>query len=61
MRSGRVGARQGPLSNMHLTDGHRETPDIFNLDRVCAMGGATERDRMTEIATTLQPDDAINI
>ena len=25
------------------------------------MGGATERERMTEIAATLKPDDAINI
>ena len=44
-----------------LRMGTAKTPGMFNFDKVCAMGGATERDRMTEIATTLQPDDAINI
>jgi fatty-acyl-CoA synthase len=41
--------------------GEASSPGMFNFDAVCQMGGAPERARMTEIAATLQPDDAINI
>ena len=41
--------------------GTAKTKGMFNFDEVCSMGGATRRERMTEIAATLQPDDAINI
>ena len=49
----------------HLTTvirmGDAVSPGMFNFDKVCEMGDDTHYDRMTEIAPTLQADDAINI
>jgi fatty-acyl-CoA synthase len=41
--------------------GAKKNPGMFNFDEVCQMGDGPAYERMAEIATTLQPDDAINI
>ncbi len=41
--------------------GPERTPGMFNFDVVETMGGTAERERLTELASTLQFDDPINI
>lgn len=55
-----VAAKAPHLKNV-VRMGLDKTPGMFNFDDVCGLGGTSEVTRMSEIAGTLQPDDAINI
>jgi fatty-acyl-CoA synthase len=63
-----VTAKPGALKAELLPDlttvirlGFEQTPGMFNFDAVETMGGTAEQGRLTELASTLQFDDPINI
>ena len=58
---GELAASKVPHLRSIVRMGREQTPGMFNFDAVCALGGPAQVQRMAEIRTTLQPDDAINI
>ena len=58
---GKLVSAKAPHLKSIVRMGSEKTAGMFNFDEVCALGGDIERGQMTEIASTLQPDDAINI
>ena len=58
---GALKSRKLPHLTTVIRMGDAVSPGMFNFDKVCEMGDDTHYDRMTEIAPTLQADDAINI
>ena len=58
---GKLVSAKAPHLKSIVRMGSEKTAGMFNFDEVCALGCDIERGQMTEIASTLQPDDAINI
>ena len=58
---GRLSSGRLPHLRTVIRLGDEDTPGCFNFAAVSAMGGAAERERLEELSTLLQPDDAINI
>ena len=58
---GRLASGRLPHLRTVIRLGEEETPGCHNFVAVSTMGGAAERQRLEELSTLLQPDDAINI
>jgi fatty-acyl-CoA synthase len=58
---GKLNAALLPSLEMVIQIGGPRTPGAFAFDHVLRMGGAAQRARLSELARTLQFDDAINI
>jgi fatty-acyl-CoA synthase len=58
---GKLNAALLPSLEMVIQIGGPKTPGAFAFDHVLRMGGAAQRARLSELARTLQFDDAINI
>jgi fatty-acyl-CoA synthase len=58
---GKLNAAQLPSLEMVIQIGGPKAPGAFAFDHVLRMGGAAQRARLSELARTLQFDDAINI
>ena len=58
---GRLSSGKLPHLRTVIRLGDEDTPGCYNFAAVSAMGGAAERQRLEELSTLLQPDDAINI
>ena len=58
---GRLSSDRLPHLRTVIRLGEEGTPGCYNFAAVSAMGGAVERQRLEELSTLLQPDDAINI
>ena len=58
---GRLSSGKLPHLRTVIRLGEEETPGCYNFAAVSTMGGAAERQRLEELSTLLQPDDAINI
>ena len=58
---GRLSSGRLPHLRTVIRLGDEDTPGCYNFAAVSAMGGAAERQRLEELSTLLQPDDAINI
>ena len=58
---GRLASGRLPQLRTVIRLGVEETPGCHNFVAVSTMGGAAERQRLEELSTLLQPDDAINI
>jgi len=50
-----------PALEIVIRMGEDTTPGMYNFGDVCAMGGAAEVSRISDIESTLAPDDIINI
>ncbi|MYH70587.1 MAG: AMP-binding protein [Gammaproteobacteria bacterium] len=58
---GRLSSGKLPHLRTVIRLGDEDTPGCYNFAAVSAMGDAAERQRLEELSTLLQPDDAINI
>ena len=58
---GRLSSGRLPHLRTVIRLGEEETPGCYNFAAVSAMDSAAERQRLEELSTLLQPDDAINI
>ena len=58
---GRLSSGRLPHLRTVIRLGEEETPGCYNFAAVSTMGGAAERQRLEELSTLLQPDEAINI
>ncbi len=58
---GRVSARRLPHLKSLIRLGDEKTPGFDNFNDVAAMGGDKEKQRLAQLKTRLQADDAINI
>lgn len=58
---GRLNAQRLPHLKSVIRMGTDTTPGMLNFDDVCANSGPAEQHRLQELASLLQPDDAINI
>ena len=58
---GQLSSRRLPHLKTVIRLGEVETPGCYNFDALPAMAGSTEKQRLNELSSFLQPDDAINI
>jgi fatty-acyl-CoA synthase len=58
---GKLRAAKVPHLQSVVRMGSDKTPGMFNFEEICQLGEGPAYERMAEISTTLQPDDAINI
>lgn len=58
---GRLSSGRLPHLRTVIRLGDEDTPGCYNFTAVSTMGAAAERQRLEELSTLLQPDDAINI
>ena len=58
---GQLSSRRLPHLKTVIRLGEEETPGCYNFDALPAMAGSTEKQRLNELSSFLQPDDAINI
>lgn len=58
---GQLQAEKLPHLEMVIRLGEDQTPGMYNFSAVCSSGGDAQTARLTELASTLSPDDAINI
>ncbi len=58
---GRLRSHKMPALEIVIRMGDEESPGMFNFPAVCEMGGEADYQRLKELRSELQPDDAINI
>lgn len=58
---GQLRSKKLPCLETIIRMGDEKTAGMFNFGAICEMGDEQDRVRMSEIAPTLQPDNAINI
>jgi len=58
---GKLVAKALPHLRLVVRLGTEKTPGMMNFDQISARGGAAEKKRLAELASTLQFDDPINI